>query len=162
MVYGKDCSAGSYVNGKWVDSRLPWHFHLPKVQASLYPDGDDVWYLLEDYYFRIGDEVILIKAGFDWDGASIPRACWTIVGHPMGVRKQIAGCIHDALYASNIKGRHVSDDIFLGVLKVCGNNWLVRNECWSAVRSFGGFVYPKTKEELRKYQDMVYVLPINK
>jgi len=162
MVYGKDVCCGHYEGAKWVDSKLPWYFHLPKVQASLYPDGDDVWFLLEDFYIRIFDEVLLIKAGFDLDFTSIPRLCWTLIGHPLGVYKQLAGFIHDALYASNAKSRHVSDDIFLGVLEACGNRWLVRNECWTAVRSFGGFVYPKTAEELKKYQDIVYVLPINK
>lgn len=160
MEFGKDCSIVHLIDGKWVDSKLPWYLDMPKIQAFLWSDGDDCWLLLDDFAFRIGDEIILIKAGFFLDFTSIPRAFWTLIGHPLGVHKQIAGLIHDALYASNRKPQHASDDIFLGVLQACENNWLVRNECWVAVRSAGWTVYPKTEAERKQYEAMVFIIKL--
>jgi len=160
MKYGTDCCIVHWVDGKWVDSKKPWYLDMPKLQSFLYADGSDGWLLLADFAFRVGNEVVFVKAGFDFDATSIPRICWTLIGHPLGVRKQIAGLIHDGLYASNRKPRHESDGIFLGILDACDNNWLVRNECWAAVRAFGGFVYPKSAEELKKYEALVEVIKL--
>lgn len=55
------------------------------------------WILLEDYYFKINDRItLLIKKGFIFDGASIPRIFWSLL-NPMGLYF-IPALFHDFAY----------------------------------------------------------------
>lgn len=56
------------------------------------------WVLLEDWYFILPDKKtkIVIPAGFDFDGASIPRPFWSILS-PVGLLL-IPGLVHDYAY----------------------------------------------------------------
>jgi hypothetical protein len=157
MEYGKDCCLGNFVQqGRiWVDSPRPKFDILPKQRPTLYPDGSDCWLYEQDFHIRIGEDVYSILQGFDYDGASIPRLVWPTIGHPMGVRKQVPAGFHDGFYASNIIGRHLSDDLFLELLEAFEESWFCRNKCWAAVRTCGGFVYPKTEAEKAKYAKLV-------
>lgn len=171
MNYGhkkSECCIGEWVNEGgilvWKESDLPKFDLLPTQKPFLYKDGDDGWLYQQDFSIRIGNEVITIKMTFDYDGASIPKAFWTVIGHPMGVRKQVPAGFHDAGYASHILKQKALDDIFLELLEAFENNLVVRNACWTAVRSAGWTKYPKKPEELIKYKALVEIrtLPILK
>lgn len=74
----------------------------PIEQPLLVPIHKRKYQLVEDYYFRWssekGNHVIVIPAGFQTDGASIPRPLWSLVGmYPDGMIRA-AAVVHDFLY----------------------------------------------------------------
>lgn len=78
--------------------------------------------------------VFTIKAGFDFDGASINRLFWRIIGSKEDIRFKIAALIHDILcinhdYVDN--DRYFSTIVFEGLLYVGGTvaikRWVMKH-----------------------------------
>ena len=123
---------------------------------------EDVFILLEDVMVESLGYKITVKAGFDFDGASIPQALWSVYGNPLSGKFRIAALIHDALYASQIVSREVADAIFLDLMKQHEVGYLKRQSMYYAVRSAGWYRWKQpTKEELEKYKEFVNVEKIN-
>lgn len=62
-----------------------------------------------------------IKAGYDYDGASIPRLCWRIVGSKESIEFKIAALIHDILCENHHYvnyDRYFADRVFEKLLEV--------------------------------------------
>lgn len=99
---------------------------------------------LEDLQYHVGSEtsqdVIIVPAGFVTDFASIPPACWSLIGPPLG-RHARAAIIHDYLYdTGGYGGRYTrarSDEIFLEAMAVLKVSWLKRSLMFRAVRIGG-------------------------
>lgn len=81
---------------------------------------------------------IYIKAGFIFDGASIPRALWRLCGHPFTCPRVAAALAHDWLYASHAVDRELSDKIYRELQKVLGIGFFSRNTEYYTLRLFGG------------------------
>lgn len=104
--------------------------------------------LLKDVKVNLpGKGALRIKAGFRFDGASIPRLFWSTTYHPFHHRVIIAALVHDALYASEIFERSEADNVFRLILEKWGVPWWDRNKMWVAVRTFGGSVWKSHTEE---------------
>ena len=101
--------------------------------------------LLEDYTVYVKDYSITVKEGFIFDGASLPRVTWSLIGCPFIGAYTIPALIHDALYASEIVSRKEADDIFLDLLEEYGVGYLKRYSMYWGVRAGGGFVWLKHK-----------------
>jgi hypothetical protein len=176
---GKDiCICHRTLDGLLSDDPRPYWLAMPKMRPTRYPDMDDCWILEEDFYLRIGELIYCIQKGFDFDGASIPKAVWSIIGHPMEMWILLAALPHDAWYASNQIPRLDADWLFLEIIQACDRatpidaswfasrlfqeeaRWSRRNKCWSAVRLAGGAVYPKSFEELQKYKAFVSIIAL--
>jgi hypothetical protein len=79
---------------------------------------------------------VLIPAGFRFDGASIPRICWTILGlHPWHPKVRKAALFHDYLYSKGYKV--LADKGFKSLLKAAGCSKFQYFCCYWAVRLFG-------------------------
>lgn len=182
MNYGKGkdiCICYRNMDGTIYDDCRPYWEAMPKMRPSRYPDMDDCWYLEEDFYLRIGDYIYLIKKGFDFDGASIPKWAWSIIGHPLMMWILLAALFHDGMYAANLIPRDDADWLFIEIIQACDratpidsswfgsrlaqeeSRWSRRNKCWSAVRVAGGGIYPKNAEDLRKYRAIVSVQDVH-
>ena len=176
---GKDiCIMKRGMDGSLNDDPRPYWDAMPKMRPSRYPDMDDCWFLEEDFYLRIDKDILFIKKGFDFDGASIPKWAWSIIGHPMEMWILLAALPHDGFYASNCIKQQKADWLFLEIIQACDRatpidaswagsrlaqeeqRWSRRNKCWTAVRAVGSFVYPKTEEELAKYRDLVQMMSV--
>jgi len=153
MTYGKEYSVVKKVKGKWVDIPICW----PEMKAFRYPDGSDGWYLRKDFSFRYSNTVYTVKRGFDFDGASIPKAFWSTIGHPLQTTRLLAALFHDILYCVHIWPRGDCDTAFLEIQEASGEGWFTRNKCYAAVRAAGGFCYPKTEAEIKKYKPFLVV-----
>ena len=81
---------------------------------------------------------ISIKAGFLFDGASIPRALWRVCGHPFTSPRVAAALAHDWLYASHVVDRETADKIYRELQKVLGIGCFSRNTEYYTLRLFGG------------------------
>lgn len=118
----------------------------------------DIYELEEEWNFQIlalnfvGKCAIdcMIHKGFEFDGASIPRVFWRIIGHPYSSDYVCAGLAHDWLYAAEVLGREINDDAFLYGLKECGVSWARRNAMYMAVNLFGWTAYMRhTKKSVK-------------
>ncbi len=105
---------------------------------------------------------ITIPAGFSFDGASVPRVCWTLTGLlPSGVHLG-AAAVHD--YAYERRGRIIRgevaclmegvwqpqgvvwdrgqcDEMFLRIMRDAGETSWKSRVMFAAVRAFGGVAW---------------------
>jgi len=105
------------------------------------------WEVVDDYTYERGSLRITVRKDFVFDGASIPRIFWSLIGAPQAGKHAHASLLHDDLYVNKIlfrDGREVkisrkeADDIMLMVMKEDGVSWWRRNAIHRAVRVGGG------------------------
>lgn len=103
---------------------------------------------------------VMMHRGFMTDGASIPRIAWRVIGHPMCTDILPFALGHDGLYAAELLTRKECDEWFLQTMAANGICWAKRNAMWSAVRTFGGYVWSKhttaSIEASRKMCNLVF------
>jgi len=88
---------------------------------------------------------IHIPAGFIFDGASLPKPVWSIVGSPVGIYL-FAALVHDMLYCSRALNRHEADHIFYDLLLRLGVPKIKASIFFNSVRLFGGNAFNNTDE----------------
>ena len=118
---------------------------------------EDVFILLEDVTVEVLGYRIKVKKGFDFDGASIPKALWSVYGNPLSGNFRIAALVHDGLYASQKVSKGISDKIFLDIMKQSNVGYIKRTSMYLAVKIFGGKDWKKAnkyKDEYTKYIDV--------
>ena len=100
------------------------------------------WEIVEDYVYinRQGSLHLTVEAGFVFDGASIPRVFWRLIGPPMAGKYAHASLIHDYLYVhqKSLITRKAADDIMLEIMQEDGVSWWKRNAIHRGVRLGGG------------------------
>ena len=102
-----------------------------------YDPASRLWTLRESFHARTTAGLVLVMAGFRFDGCSIPRLLWRVVGHPLQGDALPAGVIHDALYASKRVTRETADRVFHELLRRYGVNPVKAGAMFGAVRVFG-------------------------
>lgn len=77
--------------------------------------------------------------GDSWDGASIPRLFWSLLGHPLLAEYRWASLWHDRLCEASktIEDRTIADAVFLRLLAAAGVSKPLRISMWAAVRLYG-------------------------
>lgn len=100
-------------------------------------NGSEIFRLLRPLRFESDYDLVEVPAGFETDGASVPRAFWAIFP-PYGPYFR-AAVVHDFLYSvGNTRFyRYESDDIFLEAMESLGVPWVKRHIIYRAVRWFG-------------------------
>lgn len=96
---------------------------------------DGQYKLLSPLGFKDKNIIITIHAGFIYDGASIPRSLWSVIGCPMDYAYE--SCIHDALYASKLFNRKECDKYFYKALRAQDVSLSIAKQMYLGVR-FGG------------------------
>lgn len=90
-----------------------------------------------DVTFR-GD-VYSVPAGFETDGASIPRWLWPVCGTPLQAPRVVAAVVHDFLYGGGDPEatKAEADDLYRDMQIALGiPRWKAYVE-WAALRMFG-------------------------
>jgi hypothetical protein len=102
---------------------FPWG--MPQLEPM--PGSDGLWILIEDWKCVVDGVTYYIEKGFVTDGASIPAAFWTLVGHPFDPDYVCAALLHDYLWrkCKTWKDRTFANDKFRRVLKRQGTA-----SCW--------------------------------
>lgn len=108
----------------------------------LLPDGRDLW-TVDCHWMSglVGGRAVLIRRGFETDGASVPRLFWRMIGHPFMGDLLPHALPHDGLYAAELMSRADCDAWFLESMAAGGLNVARRNAIWAAVRVGGGAVW---------------------
>ena len=116
--------------------------------------------LLEDFtvtVLRQGKVVaeITAKAGFEFDGASVPRIFWGFTT-PFDMKTIVAALIHDWLYGKLLLTRKVADEIFRDLLVCELNRWFKIGRMYWAVDKFGGMVWGDGVTKRTRMSRMLY------
>ena len=94
--------------------------------------------LLAPFKYQNRDKLITVPAGFEFDGASIPKFAWSIIGGPFSSGNFRPSVIHDFLCVTEdhplYDRRH---DIFYEMLKIEGKSWWKRKIMKIAVVIWG-------------------------
>lgn len=103
--------------------------------------GSRVFRLQQPYRYISTLGTVTVPAGTETDGASVPRAFWTIF-EPFGEYFP-AAVIHDFLYTPDNHefDRWESDIIFKEAMFNLGVPWTKREPIYHAVRIFGGRLF---------------------
>ena len=82
---------------------------------------------------------VIVPAGFESDGASVPRLLWGVVFPRDERRALFAAIFHDFLYRTHPNGwdRKESDEAFLHLMEQGGVSYLRRIRAYIGVRMFG-------------------------
>lgn len=91
--------------------------------------------------FRVSARTGEIPAGFVFDGASVPRWLWWLIGHPLTPRFWRATARHDWHYRTQDASRHLADLWMRWDLLADGAGHTRAWAMFYAVRLFGGRAY---------------------
>ena len=117
------------------------------------PIGPSLYRLEEDVSYLVGCVPVFIRKGFVYDGASIPRPVWSLVGlYPGGVMEEPA-LLHDYLYihggvvsvSRDRISRAMVDKAFFDMMIASGVRKSQAYICYAAVRIFGGMFWNNKK-----------------
>ena len=117
------------------------NFNYPQPDIVPIP-GTRTYRLVKDYlvWLPFSDKWLLIKAGFIFDGASIPRWLWSAIGHPFDPNWLAAALLHDALYAAELMSRHACDKELFHVMRLTSQRGYDNaRKFFITVDLFGGF-----------------------
>ena len=132
-----------------------------KTDLCLKVIGEQTYEVIEPLVYDNGLILLQVNPKFDFDGASIPKALWGIIGSPMTDGYQRAACLHDALYASEHFNRKTCDELFLEAMKSDSVGYFKRYAMYNAVRIFGGAVWAKhNKDEVNAYRKYITCMPL--
>jgi hypothetical protein len=91
------------------------------AKVDIIKRGKDTWLrTLEDIHFDLAGIEYTIPAGFECDGASIPRAFWRIIGPPIDYEYVDEAIIHDWIYRFQPVERYAADRDFFNRLNKPG------------------------------------------
>lgn len=130
---------------------IKFNLLIQTTRPATLPDTAKNWEdLNQDFWFAIDGEVYKIPAGYRWNGASIPRAVWWIVGSNSSPDLRAFSLIHDWLYLTHHTIREMADAVGYRVLQLSDvSAWRCR-VIWGAVRAFGGVSAWGNKESDKK------------
>lgn len=115
----------------------------PEPDISPVPGSDRLYQLNHPFWVYVkGIGWIGILDGFRTDGASIPRWCWPLCGHPFQPKVLSGAVCHDALCQSGLVSRPVADACFLKLMRRYNVAPAKRRVFWAAVRAAGICGYP--------------------
>ena len=132
MVFGGiEMPAVRFLQGSECELLIDWHIE------GMLPDGRALY--------------LDVKAGFRFDGASIPRALWRVCGHPLEAPRIAAALAHDWIYAAKCISRADADLIYRTVCAWVGISAFSRNVEYAALRMCGWVAWNGHKEEDRAF-----------
>lgn len=128
---------------------------LPAIEPILKSDGrvkKTVWRLARNYQFEhpVTGEQVVIEAGFEFDGATIPPLFWTPLRlHPFSPRVVASALEHDKGYHEQWN-RKATDKQFHENLKLNGVDDTRAYLMYLAVRMFGWVFYLSDDSWIKK------------
>jgi len=117
---------------------------------------DFCWIVKEPLIYENDKYIITVRAGFDFDFASIP---WLLrrVLPKNGRSYDRASCVHDALYSAQALPKNICDEIFLEAMLVDKTCESIADAMHLAVKVGGHSAYNET-ENLELYKALVEVV----
>ena len=117
------------------------------IEDELFGIFKDQLYTKKDFEFTWGNKTYIIPAGFMFDGASIPRIFWSLIGYPLESEFRVAALIHDWCYRTRCVSFMDANKLFLRRLKSQGVSYWKRGLMYSSVVCGGYLTYRGTNKE---------------
>lgn len=122
---------------------------LEQVEEDVDKDGRqepvDLWRTTRRLTYVAKDgSVFVVPLGFVTDGASIPRALWSLIGDPLDTYAE-AAVLHDYLYRTGCVTKEHADDLLLEAMETLDVGWLTRHTIWLGVYWFGGMAWNENR-----------------
>jgi hypothetical protein len=109
-----------------------------------------------------GNISIEVMDGFTFDGASIPRLFWSLIGSPFTGHYTRAACLHDALYVSEMVSRSEADKMLYKAMITDGTRRTKAMVMYLAVRACGWYTWSKhTKQSVREWRKYVKISTVS-
>lgn len=112
--------------------------------------------LLEPLVFENDKYIITGNIGMISDGASIPKAFWSIVGCPFGGSYTRAAFLHDLLYRSRIFSKDECDKLFDEAMEQDNVDAVTRSTLYDAVQALGQNSYNE-QNGISSYRNLISI-----
>lgn len=138
----------------------PQCLSFPTLTPFYYKDGGGGWLLMNDFSkkYTLNNKIYLlnIKAGFDYDGASIPRICRSIVGDKMSHDIIVGALFHDILYCVHheLFPRKEADKFIRYFIGEYNGTLAKQIAVYDALRMFGGIAWNHQDSPTLKKEDI--------
>ena len=110
--------------------------------------GNRLWVLTAPFSFSVDRVIYTIPSGFVTDGASCPRAFWSICSPVAGPFGQ-AAIAHDWFYNEGPDiGRFRADKVLYAIARYRGAGWVRAMAVKGGVNMFGGGSYKKGLDKM--------------
>ena len=103
-----------------VREKHPWGYYSGQVEARWENDGRQMTLLSELRYIDPDGIVWIAPAGSVVDGASIPRALWSLMGGPFDGKYRNASVLHDVAYDQKTRPWKLCDRMFYNAMRCSG------------------------------------------
>lgn len=126
-----------------------WRWLQPETVAV---PGTKFRELTADWWGIVNGSLLCIRKGYRFNGASIPRIFWVVVGHPFDPRHEVAALIHDILYGTGMLPRGQADWVLREVIeKTKGKMQHIHaGVFWSCVRGLGwAYGFGKSRKDMK-------------
>lgn len=114
-----------------------WGYFSGPVEARWESDGVTMVLLNELRYTDPYGEVWVAPAGSRVDGASIPRAFWSLIGAPFEGKYRKASVLHDVAYDQQARSWEDVDRMFYNAMRCSGVGALTAKTMYYALRRHG-------------------------
>ena len=100
-----------------------------------------------EYFDYREHQLFVIEEGFIYDGASIPKPLWSIIGSPFDADFRLPSALHEFLYRNEVISKERADQMFYDALRGTGVGYLKAQSMYLAVKLFGRGNYDKKMEK---------------
>ena len=115
------CASGKHTS--WTEfarQNHPWGYYVGNVETRWDSDGRTMTLLSELRYVDPNGEAWVAPAGSVVDGASIPRALWSVMGGPFEGKYRNASVLHDVSYDQHNRPWSECDRMFYNAMRCSG------------------------------------------
>jgi Protein of unknown function (DUF1353) len=115
------CASGQHTS--WTEfarQKHPWGYYVGNVETRWDSDGRTMTLLSELRYVDPNGDAWVAPAGSVVDGASIPRALWSIMGGPFEGKYRNASVLHDVSYDQHHRPWSECDHMFYNAMRCSG------------------------------------------
>ncbi|MDX9785466.1 MAG: DUF1353 domain-containing protein [Desulfobacterales bacterium] len=119
---------------------------------------EEAYEVARDHWAAYKGSRIRVPAAFQYDGASIPRLVWPVIGSPFQPRFMNAAVFHDWIYHTHQIERCEADNLFHELLLESGVAAETAATMRYAVRSFGGWYWENDEDDcayIRRLTDRI-------
>jgi hypothetical protein len=120
--------------------------YFEKIECERYENENKV-ILCKDFCYYIDAVKHWIPKDYYFDGASIPRPFWPIIGSPFEPILFEPSGVHDWLYLTHLFDRNIADDCLYQLMIQNKVNTVKAHIIWGAVRSCAWFAWKNTAKD---------------
>ncbi|WNJ97382.1 DUF1353 domain-containing protein [Vibrio ruber] len=115
---------------------------------------DEAYEVAEDFGIVNQGISIRVPKFFQYDGASVPSAAYSIIGTPFNPRFMTAAVVHDWLYYTHLLSRSDADQLFYELLRESGVKKIKAILMREAVEAFGHFYWENNEDDLQYLSEL--------